>query len=350
MKRKLYLLLGCLIGSVSVVLVLDASSYRWNRSDNGFVRLLPPHLARPEKIMDIGFNSYYVAGAAGGRIYLANSVAPTRLLVTDEHLSDSQHLMLGVQGLPAIGKAPYQVALDSNSIYLLQGMQSGVLRGPLADLKMGPMRKSIPFFTGVPLSPSSLVVRTYDRRLAQYFLEKALLDGPVTGGPSYLLDKQDEGVFSTDGMLVHAPYSKYIFYVYFHCNKLICLDTNLNLLYKGRTIDTISHVQIRLGQIASEGVTTLASPAYVVNRQAWADGDRIFVNSRLRANNEIQSMFDQYSVIDVYGAGDGKYQFSFYLPDHKGEKISSFGVFGKTLVAIYDHYLYLFRLDLPGIG
>ena len=42
---------------------------------------------------------------------------------------------------------------------------------------------------------------------------------------------------------------------------------------------------------------------------------------------------------------DGKYEFSFYLPDYQGRKMKSFRVFDHMLVALYDNYLYGFRLN-----
>ena len=51
------------------------------------------------------------------------------------------------------------------------------------------------------------------------------------------------------------------------------------------------------------------------------------------------------SMIDVYAVADGKYQFSFYLPDFRGFKVRDFKVYGQSLYALYDHYLYKYQLN-----
>jgi hypothetical protein len=93
------------------------------------------------------------------------------------------------------------------------------------------------------------------------------------------------------------------------------------------------------------GKSTVSSPSGVVNRLSCMDSQWLYVNSKLMANNERKEEFDKVSVIDVYSLKDGTYHFSFYLPNLGEKKLRSFRVFNKTLVALYDHYVYTFRLN-----
>jgi len=70
------------------------------------------------------------------------------------------------------------------------------------------------------------------------------------------------------------------------------------------------------------------------------------VNSALLANNENKNALDNASVIDVYNISDGKYQCSFYIPDFNKHKITDFIVSGKTIIALYDHFINTYRLNI----
>jgi hypothetical protein len=68
----------------------------------------------------------------------------------------------------------------------------------------------------------------------------------------------------------------------------------------------------------------LAEPPPIVNKKSTVSEKYLFINSGLKANNEEKELFSEYSVIDVYSVEDGKYQFSFYLPKHRGIKTNKF--------------------------
>src|SRR5690606_29221831 len=99
------------------------------------------------------------------------------------------------------------------------------------------------------------------------------------------------------GVLHYDPGAARLVYVYYYRNQFLCLDTNLNVQYKGRTIDTVSHAHIKVASLASEGKQTLTSPGGVVNRLSCMDGKWVYVNSKLMANNERKSEFDKVSAI-----------------------------------------------------
>ncbi len=136
-----------------------------------------------------------------------------------------------------------------------------------------------------------------------------------------------------------------LIYLYYYRNEFICLDTNLNLLYKGSTIDTISKAQIKIVEIRSEKISTFAERPLIVNRKSCISRGWLFVNSGLKANNEERQSFDQLAVIDLYSLIDGTYQFSFYMPDPITKKMRDFIVVEKTLIALYDNYIAAYDLN-----
>lgn len=339
------MIIGSFLLSIAVVWLLYLASDKINHRPNGFIRLIPPHMATPEKILDIQYNSYYIAGATPTHIYLGNAVAPTYVLKTDYALSDTAHMRLQL-AREADLSGPATVVIDSPHVYVTEGTQGAILHASVEN----PVLHRLPegrrqFYNARPVSPASFILRLYDSAHHQNVLAKRTLDTAFLQPGIPVLEKQVDGVFCTDGTLHYDPNTAKLVYVYYYRNQFICLDTNLNIQYKGRTIDTVSHAHIKVASLAAEGRSTLASPSGVVNRLSCIDGKWIYVNSKLMANNEKKTEFDKLSVIDVYSLRDGSYHFSFYLPHLGDSKMRAFRVFNKTLVALYDHYVYTFRLN-----
>lgn len=344
-RRKASLIISSFLLSIATVWILYLASDKINHRPNGFIRLVPPHMATPEKILDIKYNSYYIAGATAAEIYLGNAVAATYMLKMDYSLSDTAHMRLELAPGTSLS-GPATVTIDSPHVYMTEGTQGAILHAFLGD----PVLHRLPdrrrqFYNASPVSPASFILRLYDSAHHQNVLAKRTLDTAFLQPGIPVLEKQVDGVFCTDGTLHYDPYTAKLVYVYYYRNQFICLDTNLNIQYKGRTIDTVSHAHIKVAALAAEGRSTLASPSGVVNRLSCIDGKWIYVNSKLMANNEKRSAFDSLSVIDVYSLRDGSYHFSFYLPRLGDAKMRGFRVFNKTLVALYDHYVYTFRLN-----
>ncbi|HEY0609751.1 MAG TPA: hypothetical protein VGD35_08850 [Chitinophaga sp.] len=344
-RSKTGLIISSFLLSIATVWILYLASDKINHRPNGFIRLVPPHMATPEKILDIKYNSYYIAGASPTQIYLGNAVAATYVLRMNYSLSDTAHMRLETAPGTALS-GPAMVMIDSPHVYMTEGTQGAILHAFLGD----PVLYRLPegrrqFYNASPVSTASFILRLYDSAHHQNVLAKRTLDSAFLQPRIPVLEKQVDGVFCTDGTLHYDPNTAKLVYVYYYRNQFICLDTNLNIQYKGRTIDTVSHAHIKVASLVSEGKSTLASPSGVVNRLSCIDEQWIYVNSKLMANNEKKEEFDKLSVIDVYSLRDGSYHFSFYLPALGDTKMRAFRVFNKTLVALYDHYVYTFRLN-----
>lgn len=344
-RSKLSITLCSFLLSIATVWLLYLASEKINHQPNGFIRLVPPHMAIPEKILDIKYNSYYIAGASPTHIYLGNAIAATYVFRMDYTLSDTAHMRLKMApGTDLAG--PATVTIDSPHIYMTVGSQGAILHASLEDPVLRRLPEGSPvFYNASPVSPASFILRLYDSARQQNVLAKRTLDKALFQPGVPVLEKQVDGVFCTDGTLHYDPGTAKLVYVYYYRNQFLCLDSNLNIQYKGRTIDTVSHAHIKVASLTSAGKSTLASPSGVVNRLSCIDGKWIYVNSKLMANNEKKAGFDKVSAIDVYSLGDGSYQFSFYLPGIGDTKMRAFRVFNKTLVALYDHYVYTFRLN-----
>jgi hypothetical protein len=237
--------------------------------------------------------------------------------------------------------------VDSSNIYLINGNSGSFLINNLQSGKVTHLDEKNSFSLAVPLSASSFVLRTYDSTLGQNILCKKTLSKNVKYGRD-LLTKQIDGKFCTDGMIKYSPDASRLIYIYYYRNEFICMDTNLNVIYRNRTIDTISRAHIKIDKVVDRNIVTASViPILTVNKKCCINKKYLFVNSGMIADNEDKSAFNNQSVVDAYSLSDGAYKFSFYLPEINHFKVNNFQVYDSTLVAIYDHYLVKFGIRLP---
>lgn len=343
-KRRSILLLYCLSGAVLVILSLSLISNNSNHSSNGFIRLIPPHLAVPEKIHDLRFNSYYLAGGTASRFYLGNHITPQLIADINFGLTDTNVHRLSMPSAGGHFSRSLKIAIDSPIIYLYEGVTPSVVQGTLGDSLLHRYPPKFHFDLAAPLSPVSAVYRMIDHHQQHVFIKQLNDSLKIT---DTILQGQGDGIFSTDGELQAQPTANRVIYIYSYRNQFIVMDTNLKVRFKARTIDTISQVKFKVSTIPSENKITLSSPPTFVNKQSCVSGNYLFIHSALRADNDESSIYDVGSPIDVYSLTNGKYLCSFFLPDYQKHKIRDFRVFGNTLVALYDHYAYTYQLNIP---
>jgi len=344
-QRRLLYLFYCLTGSILVIAVLSFFSNEASHRKNGFIRLVPPHIAIPAHIRDLHANVWNLAGGTATRVYLSNRAAPARLMEINLDLKDSMLRNLSIHSAATRVSKSLRVMVDSPTICLAEGVSPLLAEGRLGDSLLHRLPANAYFGLATPLSPASHILRVFDTRLGQNILIKQLPDTLISKAP--ILEKQADGLFCTDGALHAQPDSNRLVYIYSYRNQFICLDTNLRVRYSARTIDTVSHVQFTVSKIPSQKAVTFSSPPSFVNEQSCVNGNYLFVHSALPADNEDAELFRTGAAIDVYSLVDGSYLFSFYLPDYRNKKMRDFRVFGNTLVALYDHYVYTYTLKFP---
>jgi len=342
-KRALHLLY-CFSGGLLAVLSLALYSGKANHSTNGFIRLVPPHVAMPQKIRDLRTNSYYLAGATDALFYLGNFTNPQFITTIDRALIDSSAYRLNMASAGGRIARSLLITVDSPTIYLFEGVTPTIAQGTLRDSLLRRFPGKFYFNLAIPLSPVSTIYRAVNDHGTNILVKQ--LNDSLTKADN-ILEKQVDGIFCTEGSLLAEPGANRLVYTYAYRNQFIVMDTNLHVLYKARTIDTVSHVNFSVGYIPSQRQITLSSPPRFVNRKTAVSGNYLFIHSALRADNDESSVYDIGSPIDVYSLIDGKYLFSFFLPDYQKHKIRDFRVFGNTLIALYDHYAYTYRLNIP---
>jgi hypothetical protein len=196
----------------------------------------------------------------------------------------------------------------------------------------------------INLSTDQFILRTKDPASQSHRFVKLDLKETDSLPEDHFSDKKVIGGFQTDGMLYYDTTTKQACYTYFYQNGFICMDTNLNLKLKARTIDTITHREIKVARVASS--LTMKQPPQFVNLTGSVYAGKLFLQSMLKADNEYELDFNENSVVDIYSLTTGGYKGSFYIPAYEGKKAQQFQVSDKKLYAFYGKTVVLYDLDL----
>jgi len=334
--------------SILAVVLLYLFSEESIHRNNSFLRRYPNHPVNTIKGHNIKYNSYYIAGMAGGKIYLGNTTAPLHLLRIDTTLSRVDTVKISLDGRDNYRFTAVQVRVREPFFYVTDGNQPILFRGRVGDWKaMRYGAGTIKFSQMEPIDSTCFAIRAMDKITNENILGVA---GGKNGANSktapYLLEKQIDGIFDTDGILSYNSDLKQIVYVYYYRNQYVVADTNLKLLYRGRTIDTVRSAAIKIAVEDSARTRSLAYQASsVIQHYSTTSGRYLYTKSDRLGRYEPEDMLGQASIIDVYDLKKQTYEFSFYLYDYENEKVKSFKVFGNLLVGLTQHYIVLYRLE-----
>lgn len=314
--------------------------------NSGFHRVFAGHPILSHDQMDLKYNSYYIAGLTRSGIYLGNTSSPLRFLKVPYSLKDSQHHVIQISGIENYRFRSVHLKVDSPGFLLTDGSIPLRMYGNVNEGKVNYLFKdSIPFSLSVPLNSNTIIQRSIGAG-ENIFVKSSIYPRRVIIKDS-ILEKQKEGLFSTDGQLIPVRGTGQIVHLYYYRNQFILMDSNLNVLQRGRTIDTNTHAKISTKSIESGVlINTFSSPPLIVNKKSAANGHLLFINSNLKAENEYQKFFDKAPVIDVYNLRKaGSYEFSFYLSLGGKKAIRDINIFGNKIVVIHSHYLSIFQLN-----
>jgi hypothetical protein len=231
--------------------------------------------------------------------------------------------------------------------FLADGMVPYIGRGNTTDWKARSILNAPAYFSRIePIDSTNLLIRAISSETKEHVLGKiSLLDTSKVALSHELLQKQVDGMFDTDGVMQYNRQLEKLVYTYHYRNQYIVADDELQLNLLGKTIDTVSRAQIKVGSIASKNQHKMAAPALTVNRYSATYGDYLFVNSNLIGRYESIDMWDQASVIDVYNLVENTYEFSFYVY-HIGEnKLKSFQVLNDKFIGLIGTHIVTYQLS-----
>lgn len=342
-NRILVTLITCSIISIGFIYILFILSETSANTSNGFLRKPDIHILKPHKKIDLTFNSYYIAGFSDDSVYLGNNTAPNYLLTVDKNLIRLRTRQIDIKSAKRVAWRSMKLSVNHPDFFLTEGSTPIHFKGKLPQLKASEVKieKTI-FDKPKVLNTGGIVFRTNDTDLKQNILTKEWRNGKEA--TRFVLKKQTDGYFSTDGSLLFDRKSNKLVYLYFYRNSFTILDSNLTILRNARTIDTTTTVKIHLGPVKSSEIITMTEPPKIINSQGAVHNDQLFVYSKLRSDNEVKSIFKNNFVIDVYSLISGLYLNSFYIPKLSYKRISHFEIHNNELFVIYNNFLYKFNL------
>ncbi|HVW96698.1 MAG TPA: hypothetical protein VHA56_12080 [Mucilaginibacter sp.] len=170
------------------------------------------------------------------------------------------------------------------------------------------------FTRATVISDSSVVIRCLDSNTRyQVFKKLNLKNGDILMEKDISPKVNDAGM-ATDGQLHYDKSTNTIVFTYYYGNGFLCIDSNMFLKYKGRTIDTTKtfHAHISHGKV----YTHIDPPDYI-NLNSCAENGILYIQSALQSDDESNDSFNENSVIDMYRIKDGQYIGSFLIPNLK---------------------------------
>lgn len=337
MKKFILLIIAC--SSVLVVVTPYWVANRKPNEKNGFVRRIISDKLTHINTTTVQSAHLYFAGSNHHYVYLAKSTAPLQLI----ELNQSDYRVIHLQNPfdPILSES--EIQLDSPYVYVSDLKRHKIFKGGIDNWQLTEEVVQNGFYSAyVPISNGSLALRVFSDDSSQYVLAKRNHQSTFTPNSTSLLEKQIDGFFCTDGMLRYDNSRKLLAYIYFYRNQFICADTNLNLVYRGKTIDTTHYARIKVGKL--KNASMLASPPFIVNRRAIVERGRLYINSTLKGDNENITTFNASDVIDVYDLSTGTYEYSFYIPRFQNIRLRHFTVNGDNLYALHDAFLNVYSL------
>ncbi|HNP68756.1 MAG TPA: MauE/DoxX family redox-associated membrane protein [Aequorivita sp.] len=344
-KKTLVMLATLVIFGIGTVTLLFAFSEKKMHRNNAFQRRYPHHPANEVERLDIGYNSYYIAGITKDSVYLGNTTAPLHVLSINRELQDSIHRNIKIPNT----KLPFKsltVVIGDSLFYVMDGSVPLILKGTTSSLTgTKPFQLDQEFLRAAPMGKDDFVVRGFDPVTTANVLGKLRVgDSMISTHYPKLLTAYDDPFFDTDGLLLYNQQLKKVIYVYFYRNEFVVANNDFSLAYIGKTIDTISRAQLDVRTIASKNERKMGKNPIFVNLLASTYGEYLFIQSDRLGKYESEETIKSAAIIDVYSLTDQSYLFSFYLYHSGLKKLHEFKVDGKNLYALIDMYLIHYQL------
>jgi len=346
-KTSLELLIMFCTVAVAMSVMKWSSDY-FIYKENPFIRRFVNRSC--DKVNEIGLhnNTLYFAGSSAGTIYIADRLAPLHLFTYDSTLKIRKQIKIQLES-SNIRFQSVQVKIAAPYFFVMDGTVPIIYRGKMADWKAEPLMKDNAYYfaKAVVIDSSRIAFRTQLRQsgeneLALFSFRRKEIKRVLH---TELLQKQIDGFFDTDGMMGYSPTSDTFVYVYYYRNEFIVADSDLNLRFRGNTIDTVSKAAVKPVLIKKTGVRKLASAVTAGNRIFAVRGNQLFINSSLMGRYEAKEMWDIASIVDVYNLIEKSYVSSFYIYDQNGSKMSDMLVEGNNIYVIAGMTLYRYKLD-----
>ena len=339
-KRVVLKLLVGTIASIGILVLLFLSSDITMHKENPFIRRFPQGTAARVAKTDLKNTTFYIAGATEHSVYLADRKAPLQVYEYDTNLQTRKHFVIQLDNEDFPFKA-LQLKIVYPHFFLYDKTVPVIYKGSMTDWRAKvSSQKQYAFSDIIFTSDNTAIFRgqipsTKVNTLAHITNQ----DTATVYTNNALLQKQIDGIFDTDGTMQYSYELKKLVYTYYYRNQYIITDDELNIIGRGKTIDTIVHAQIKVAKIIKSGDSKMTAPPLLVNNLTTITHNLLMVNSMLRGKFEDEKVWKSASVMDVYDITNQNYLLSFYVFDESGFKIKNCYATSDALYVLSGHYL-----------
>lgn len=340
-RKPVFILLGLFITSFAIIGVLAFISKNAIAKENGFSRRLLTPALTPGKNISFPVRISKLIGIQSDKIYFQEE-NPLEIISTNLSL-DSLHAI--VLPLPVDKEqGPYiRTYIKDRTLYLACRNVPAII---VYDLESGIVTNnelSNNFSQETMIATNQFILRAKDPALLSHRFVKLDLKNKDSLPEDNFSDRKAVGGFETAGILYYDSITKQACYTYFYQNGFICMDSNLNITLKARTIDTTTHRNLKVARIGRS--ITMKQPAQAINYNGCVADGKLFLQSKLKADNEYELDFNENIMVDIYSLKNGDYKGSFYIPAYEGKKAHQFKVISHQLYALYDKTVVLYNLE-----
>jgi len=337
---------GVMVLSILFVWVLFLSSEQIMHKNNPFLRRYPQHPVEFVNSTDLKHSSYYLAGTSKDRIYIGSYEYPTYMLSVDKKLSSRKLEKLHFD-IDKFSFKMISISVQDSYFYLSDGVVPIILRGSVKNWTVTKELSGVPYFTrAVAIDSTRSVFRSNNSKNLANVLGIFNSDSmPKIIYKRELLPAGEDGIFSTDGMLLYSQEAQKIIYLYYYRNEFLVADKNGNLIRRSHTIDTISNVKFKVSKLNRGRQFAVSSPSLVVNANATVYKNLLFVHSLIKGKFENENLWKKSFIIDVYDLNTNTYRFSFPLYHTLSNELSYFSVDDANLYAIIGTELAVYKLN-----
>lgn len=340
-KKPTIILASLLVASFAIIALLAFLSKNININKNGFNRRLLTTTLQIRKQVTFPLQLNRMIGTRQGRLYFQGGAA-YNVYSTNFNLDSFTNRQLPIQPNIKLNSG-IRMFLNGAHIYLSCKNVPEIIDYNLDSETVHPYVCKNFYSKEVPFSKDQFIFRLIEDSSKDPVFIKLNVKNENSRQVDHFSERNGEGNFPTDGILYFDSTTHLGCYTYFYQNGFICMDTNLNVTLKARTIDTITKRQIKVVHVGNS--STMKDPPRFVNMIADVSGGNLFLQSMLKADNEYPLDFEEHSTIDIYSLTTGAYKGSFYIPAFKGRKAYEFHIVGDRLVALYGKTVITYNLN-----
>lgn len=339
-KSSVRIIVVILVSSGAFMIALFRYSEAIMQYDNPFLRRYPQHPISFQSSIDLKYNSYYFAGSTPSQIYFGNYSDPLQLLSLDTQLKNKKSIRISNAPKKLLFKS-VKILLQPPYFYLVDGVVGRMYKGNMSNWIITTELQGSPYFTKViPMTNGAFVIRSNTGLHGAHSL--GIFEAGQSKKLRYdhsLLQQQIDGIFDTDGTLLYsAKWNRWV-YLYYYRNAFLIGNDDLELEYRGHTIDTTTQAKIKVVYLKNSQQRKMAAPPLIVNAHAALEQHLLFVHSQVKGQLENDKLWQEAYIIDLYNLESQSYRFSFALYHLPGKKLNSFFIANEHLYAFFGNHL-----------